>query len=231
MTMYMGIDGTNYKSNLTGWRVWSIEGTGDDKYVRLISAGVPMSYDHVSKATLTQNQTGVKNLTTNFFNTTLNTTTSVDGCFNLCGFKNGSTPITTMAALKALFTNNYTQITSSGNPAVASITKRDLDMFYYGDSNNDGEPDNGVADATELIITDMIHVPAANTSGSYVPYYLAEGVKFTDGNYYIYAIYVQGVVVVTANNHGVRPMVSLKPEVETTGQDTTTKKAWNMTPM
>jgi len=225
-----GYKTTNYKSNLTGWRVWSIEGTGDDKYVRLITAGMPMTYDHVYGSTLAQSQAAVKNLTTNFFNTTLNTTTSTDACFNLCGFKNGSTKITTIAALKALFTNNYTQTTSSGNPAVASMTKRDLDMFYYGDSNNDGQPDSEVVDGTVLTITDVIHLPAVDSTGNYVPYYLAQEAAY-NSKYYLYCLYVQGIVVVTGNNHGIRPIVSLKPEVETTGQDTTTKKAWNMTPM
>lgn len=216
MKMYMDINGTSYKSTLTGWRVLSIEGTGDDKYVRLISAGVPMSYDHIYGSTKAQAQTAVKRITTNFFETEIKST-STDTYFNLCGFKNGSTKITTIAALKKLFTNDYTQTNSSGYPEVSSITKKDLDMLYYGDSDNDGEPDSESVNGTEFDYNDLIHLKASGQTDIYVPYYVA-GYTSNSSKYYLWIMYTEGAIVYTGNNYGIRPVVSLKATVETSGQ-------------
>lgn len=222
-----GYQGTNYISNLTGWRVWSIEGEGDEKYVRLISAGVPLTYDHIYGCTLAQAKTAVKRLTTNFFDTEIKST-STDTYFNLCGFKDAnSNKVTNIATLETLFTNDYTQTTSTGRPVVQSITKLDLDLAYYGDSNNDGKPDNVTTDGTFLEIRDLIHLKATDNSNYYVPYYLAD-YALLNSKYYLYICYIQGAVVVTGNNYGVRPIVSLKPDVEITGRGTGTKQAWKL---
>lgn len=225
--MYMHIDGTSYKSTLTGWRVLSIEEDGDDKYVRLISAGVPMTYAHIYGSTLAQGNTAVERITTKFFETDINET-STDTYFNLCGFKNGSDTVSTIEEVEALFRNDYTQIASTGYPAVSSITKRDLDMVYYGDSNNDGEPDDETIDGTYLENNDLLLLQASGGSSYYVPYYLADVVSYAS-SYYLYILYVRGAVVCTGGNYGIRPVVSLKASVETTGYDTAVEE-WIISP-
>jgi len=193
-------------SAYTGWRVLSIEGSGDDKYVRLVTAGIPMTYVHYAgSGTGTKSVTAI---TTNFFSTPINST-STNYNFRRCGFKNSSSAtITTISALKTLFTNSYTQI-SSNIPIVQAMTKADLDKVW-GKTTENGE---------YIKTNNLIAIPS-QTSGYYAAYHLATYHKYdNDGYDYLWNVRYAGGVVFTDSEHGIRPVVSLKASVETTGQD------------
>lgn len=184
------------------WRVLSIEGSGDSKYVRLVSAGVPLSYRHAALAT-TSGATSVTNLTTNFFGTSISTA-SANFTYNSCGFKNSSgTTLTTMSQVQSLFTNDYTQ-TSSGVPKVQAMTKADLDSVLGSTSVNE----------TDVRSNDLLAIPSKDQSSGYGSYYLATAT----GGYYLWASYQSGYIVYTYSFQGIRPVVTLKTTVETTGQ-------------
>lgn len=195
-------DGTLAAAN-TGWRVVGFEGEGDNKYVKLISAGVPMTYRHAALST-TSTDTSVPNLTTGFFSTAISTS-STNYTFNSCGFKNSAgSSITTISSLKTLFTNNYTQI-ESGIPKVRSVVKEDLEALGIT-----------IVNEGDLRSSYLFGVAAATTSGSYsyAGYYL--GSEYN--GYYMWAVYYSGYIVYTYGLVGVRPVVSLKASVLTTGQ-------------
>ena len=193
-------------STYTGWRVLSIDGTGDDKYVRLVTAGIPMTYVHPS--TTTSGPTSVTALTTNFFSTAINST-STNFKFRRCGFKNASnTTITTISALKTLFTNNYTQLTSAGVPKVQAMTKADVDKVW-GSTTVNGQ---------YLTSNNLLAIPS-QTSGYYAAYHLATYTTYdSDGLDYLWNMRYAGGIVFTDDEHGIRPVVTLKSTVETTGQ-------------
>ena len=132
----------------TGWRVLSIEGTGDGQYIRLVSAGVPLNYFHPGNYSVTS----VENLTTKFFSTPINSTLT-EYSFYSCGFKTAQNGmlVTSISDVMGLFNNVYTSkygigesatytddvlnqtFTNSnvaGQPKVQSITKRDLDAVF-----------------------------------------------------------------------------------------------------
>ena len=129
-----------------GWRVLSIEGTGDNAYIRLVSAGVPLNYYHGSVAATT-----VENLTTKFFNIPIDSTSRYT--FRDCGFKTAQngTKVTSISDVMGLFNNSYTAKYSTGEnatytdgalnqtftnsnvagqPKVQSITKADFDKAF-----------------------------------------------------------------------------------------------------
>lgn len=196
----------------SGWRVLSVTGSGDEKYVRLVSAGIPLTYYHPWTTTASTATASLKNITTGFFDTAIKTT-ATSNYYHLCGFKNGATTLTTISAVEALFNNDYTQKNSSGRPQVTSMTKKDVDIVYYGDSNNDGEPDSETTNAKYLTDNNLLAIPASDTTG-YVSYHLAT----IASSYYLWEVYYEGAIIYTAGDHGVRPVVSLKASVITTGQ-------------
>ena len=190
------------KSTYTGWRVLSIEGTGSNKYVRLISAGVPMSYRHASSAGA--GASSAEKLINNFFGISI--PTSTDYTFNSCGFKNAAgNTITSIGDLKTLFNNKYTQV-SNNVPVVKSITKADLDKVW-GSTTGNGQNVSG---------KDLISIPSTTTS-IYTSYYLATA----EQSNYLWASYQSGCVVYTYAKQGIRPVVSLKATVETSGKSGT----------
>lgn len=194
-------DSVTYRSNLTGWRVVDVIGEGDDRYVTLVTAGIPLTYRHPWTATAS---TSVTNLTTGFFNTPISST-ATNYYFNLCGF----TGVSTISGLKTLFKNNqYTQLDSSGNPMVQALTADDI-------KNATGIT---VGNLTDFRGNYLWAVPSATTSGNYayVAYYLGTNYDST----YLYVSYFEGYVVYSgsSNPRGVRPVVSLKTTVGTTGK-------------
>lgn len=194
---------------------------GDDKYVRLISAGVPLSYRHPSTTSNTSaGATSVTNLTTGFFNTGI-TTTATDWKYHLCGFKNSSgASITSITALRDLFAaNEHTQVVS-GVPKVQSMTKKDLDKAWRALSGSTTDTGN-----TTSVIESSNLLAIPTTDSAYAVYYLAE-VAY---NYYLWCVYTEGAVVYTYYERGVRPVVSLKALVETTGKNSS--GVWQLSPM
>ena len=197
-------------STYTGWRVLSIDGSGDNKYVRLITAGIPMTYVH--PATSSSGSTSVTALTTNFFSTAINST-STNYTFRRCGFKNSSgTTITSISALKTLFTNDYTQV-SSGNPKVQSMTKADVDKVWGATTENG-----------QMLTTNNLLAIPSQTSGSYAAYHLATYTTYNSLQY-LWNVRYAGGIIFTNSEHGIRPVVTLKTTVETTGQ---TNNVWQI---
>jgi len=124
------------KDEYTGWRILSIDISNEE--VKLISAGIPMSYYHYDNS-----YASVTNLTTNFFDTPINSTVTQYN-FYQCGFKetqDSTSTIQNIIDLKALFTNNFTQIQEEV-PKVHAMTKDELDgakiavnATYYKDND------------------------------------------------------------------------------------------------
>lgn len=149
-----GIKGNIPQDKYKAWRILSIEGEGDNAYVKLVSAGVPLNYYHYNTSA-----TSVENLTTKFFNTSIESSGTEYKFYN-CGFKTASgTEITDMNSLKGLFTNEFTAIYASGesatytdstlgstftnadvvgNPKVQAMTKADLDKVWGSSTSKRG---------------------------------------------------------------------------------------------
>jgi len=202
----------------SGWRILSIEGSGENSYVRLISAGFPLSYIHDYGH---QASTCVENLTTNFFQTEINTSTVTNNKFYNCGFKTEGTYIENMESVKNLFINEYTATNVEGYPKVQSMTKDDVDKVLGSVSSNEsyvnGEKYN-----------DLLAVPCKDETSKYALTWLAtEG----SGTYLLYSIFSDGKVSESsAGYYGIRPVISLKTNVKfkeatTKINDTTT---WNI---
>lgn len=200
---------TTFTASLTGWRVLDVVGEGDNRYVRLVSAGIPLSYRHPWSGV---SSTSVTALTTGFFNTAI-TSTATNYKFYLCGF----TGVTTIAQLKSKFiSNEFTQLDSSGVPMVQALTAEDI----YSASKIT------VEDGTDFTNNPLWGIKATTSSGaySYVAYYLAT--EHDDA--YLYSPYFEGIVVYTASStpRGIRTVVSLKVGVEATlGSD----DVWQLT--
>ena len=154
----------------TGWRVLSIEGTGEETYLRLIPAGVPLNYYHYGDSATT-----VANLTTGFFNTPINSTLTQYNFYS-CGFKDASgNAITNMDDLKTLFTNKYTQVEGT-TPKVQSITKEDLDKVYGGVTSG----------GTSVASNDLLAIPCKSPEDSeYAQFWLAAA-NGGGGVWYVY---------------------------------------------
>lgn len=194
----------------SGWRVLGIEeddATGE-KYVKLTTAGVPLTYKHPYSTTdTTVGETSVLNLTTNFFSTDI-TTTATDNKFHLCGFlqeKNSSVQITDIDDLKALFDNEFTRTTSDGALMVQSIRNADLKKALDELSN---KTDSVIENLTDFTDYELLGIPADDTSG-YVAYYSAD----VEQDFYLWAAFTLGYVVYTYAERGVRPVVLLKSDV------------------
>lgn len=207
------------KDAYNGWRVLSIEGSGDSKYVRLVTAGIPMTYKHY--ATSSSGTTSVTALTTNFFSTAI-TSTATNYKFHNCGFKTSSTAtstISTISAVQDLFENDYTQTSSSGVPLVQAMTKDDLDDVWG----------STVANGGDVTSNDLLAIPSKDVSGQYAAYHLATAILYDgDGLYYLWNVRYLGGVIFTSTEHGIRPVVKLKTNVIKTGGSGTSSSPYTI---
>ena len=213
---YENVNGTTLK----GWRVLSkdvdIDGTPAKGTVNLVSAGVPLKfyYNGISK-------TSTESLAINFLDVPFSTTTT-NSVFRQGGFNpyvtleetfNNKYTATYENDMIVSYTSTYTDgtvITCSGEKfagdlKVRAMTKEDLDKVY---------------DPTGETVTVL------NTNVSIEKYkkLLAVGV-----NYYLASASNNHSLYAVRNNHmnkgeggssyGLRPVVSLKPTVKTTGTD------------
>lgn len=145
----------SYVSTLTGWRVLSKEISEDGLLVRLVSAGVPMTFWNYWEA----QKASVPRMTNKFFSpeSWTGSTYSIQDC----GFyDNERNKITNIADLKVLFENPYTQIIND-LPSVQSMTKSDLDLIMGKLTENE----------TNIKNNDLIAVPSIN-EGYYSYYWL-----------------------------------------------------------
>ena len=218
-----------------GWRVLSIENINGEKYIKLVSDGIPLTFFR-TKTYATYSTTtdiAIENLTTKFFQTPISTSTH--NSFHLCGFKtssNGSV-VTNINSVKALFANEFTQtygttgatytddslgqtftnLAAKGDPMVMSITKDDLDKLAGYEIANNG-------DVTSLEHIDLVMITSTSSSFQ-VDYWLATsystGLWVEVGDH----IGLEGNIGSSSDRiFGVRPVVCLKPGVQFYEADT-----------
>ena len=207
------IEFPEYTSKLNGWRVMNknIE-TGE---IQLVSAGVPLTLfkeDNSNASTMAS----IMASTTDFLNIGF-TTNQTDGKFRKNGFNRYN-------SLIDAFTNKYTVINSEV-PEVRSITKGDVNIVYqyFGGTGTT---------STETYLNkpkyrELLGIPSQNSDLIYAYYWLATeyngtllwGFNGMGGNLF--------------NNEdsdeyerGVRPVVTLKPNIKATGKDL--DGAWNI---
>ena len=195
--------GTSYVSPLEGWRILSIE---DDGTVNLISAGVPLTYYHEHEQGYSK--ISVENLTTNFLTTEF--TSDSGNTYRESGFEEEM-------ALTQVFTNKYTSVKDDGiTPNVRSITQEDIFSVK--------EDVLGEIGVTELIegefLDDALYEYLFEINNWY-------WIASEHSEKYLWAVNQSGGVGNAANlSLGIRPVVSLKPQVIFTGRDE--NGAWNI---
>lgn len=224
-----------------GWRVLSINGTGNNQYIRLVSAGVPLNYYHASNSA-----TSIENLTTRFFNTLINTTTLTDYTFYKCGFKSAQngTIVSNISDVMALFNNVYTAkyaegenasytddtllqtFTNSnvtGQPKVQSMTKADFDAAWG----------TTIQQTTNLKSNDLLAIPCKSPDeDKCASIFCASAYTMNGGNLWFLGSSGKMGGVVMSGAYGVRCVVSLNSNVkyslseESTSTDSV--KIWNI---
>lgn len=207
-----------YIAKFNGWRVLSV--SGDE--VNLVSAGVPMTYYHVSNI-----NTSITNLAINFLETSFSST--AEG-YRTSGFDPSKT-------LTEIFTNKYTatyesdtQVSYPGYNTTLTGTKTAGTLKVRSMTNEDLEKvSDSIVATTSGIVSDekynyLLAVPANIrycctwlASAAYDSRYL-DNVDYT-GNVKNYHN--------DSKAQGVRPVVTLKADVLATGKDAI--GAWNIT--
>ena len=185
----------------------------EEKPVRIVSAGVPLSYYHYNNSS-----TSVTNLTTGFFSTPINTETKTNYNYYKCGFKNGSTALTNINDVKNLFNNNLTA-KNGETPKVQAMTKADLDKVYDPTETSTTSSGTYVKDAK---FDNMLAIPSKDQSGYYAIYWLASAYSSNNLWYVNNGGYVNYNY---SNAYGVRPVVSLVSNISITKG---TNGAWNL---
>lgn len=211
VTINYNANGVTYKyaATLTGWRVLSNSG-GE---VRLISAGVPLSFYHKDTSAPTTTR-----LTSGFLSTAINSTLTND-TYRRCGIKDSNgTVITSNASsqLRTVFMTNNTYTKS-----VATLTKNDVVSIGGG-----SEASNGLSYTITKNKGLFLLTPAsgASSEAKYVGYFTSTA----KGNY-LWAVGRQtGALLYTGNEHGVRPVVTLKNTVKTSGKNA--NGVWQLVP-
>ena len=180
------------KNEFTGWRVLSKETDeqGNILYVKLISAGVPLSYYHYGNT-----DTSVQLLTTNFLTTEI-TSTLTQFKFYKCGFTK-----VIGATLAGTFTNDFTD-------KVQALTREELNKAVVDLG--------GIAPTLRNLLNDskykdLFAVPCkGNESSAYSKTLLATRID----DQFLYCVDVDSWFWYTERLAGVRPVVSLKSNVK-----------------
>ena len=223
-------DGTGNipRDEYNGWRILSVD--EENKIVRLVSAGVPINYRHSGS----NSSTSVANLTTNFFNTPITSTSITDYNFYQCGLKNADeTAITNINDVKTLFTNNFTDIHgegetytdngntytyTAGNPKVQSMTKADLEEVW-GSTTVSG---------TDVSSNDLLAIPCEDPTSEYAVTWLSSA--SSSGN--LWRVTSSGDMGDYSYNgpRGVRLVVTLKSNIKFTPAETNINgtTTWNI---
>ena len=188
------VKGNYPRDEYTGWRILSVDTTNNE--VKLVSAGVPMSYYHGNDSS-----TSVTNLTTNFFSTPINSTVTQNN-FYQCGFKeaqDSATTISNIANLRTLFANSFTQVNGE-IPKVQVMTKDELDAAKTDVNSSDYKS------------SDLLAIPCkGNESSEYAQTWLASAYN----DYYLWNVDYGGDVYRSSSNvRGARPVVSLKSGIK-----------------
>ena len=171
-----------------------IVGEGNEQYIKLISAGVPLS---LYVGTRNKKEYAQSALGTKFFQTEISS--SGANVFRKCGFKpsENGTIVETIEEVKSLFTNEYTQIKNDDTPLVKSITKTEV-------TNVAGSWSNGLS----LSDNNLLAVPCEN---GYAPTVLP-----STSTYGLWNIDIDGKLKTYAqdNELGVRCVICLKSNVK-----------------
>lgn len=211
-------DFDNNTSTYKGWRVLSkdvdIDGNESIGTVNLVSAGAPLTYYHNTDIT-----TSLKNLAINFLSTPVHATDYEK--YRKTGFDSSKT-------LTEIFNNKYTATYASNT----TIT------YPTSSSTVTGTKTKGTLKVRAMTLEDVkkaggidtIEIGTKLTDSSYknlfeigVDYWLASAY---DTNAF-WCIHPNGSVYGSSyDEHGVRPVVSLKPAVKATSQDA--NGAWNI---
>ena len=95
------------------------------------------------------------------------------------------------------------------------MTKADLDGAWGSTTEN----------GSYLTSNDLLAIPS-QTSGYYASYHVATYTTYdSDGYDYLWNVRYPGAIIFTSGEHGIRPVVTLKTTVETTGQ---TSEVWQI---
>ncbi len=212
------------------WRIISIDEAKHE--VKLVSAGVPLSYYHPYESGGAP--TSVTNLTTNFFSTEIqcgkeSTEKPTQYQFYQSGFKDGDSGnyVTGISKVKELFNNDDCTKKTNGTPEVQSMTKNDLDAVYKGIMGEDKETSSGTY-VNDAKFKDLLAVPCKeDESDEYAMTWLASA----DNAYYLWRVGSYGSVS-TYYDHvrGVRSIVSLESNIKFTkaSSDTNGTTTWNI---
>lgn len=191
-----GAEKGNYpRDEFTGWRVLSKE-TDDQEnimYIKLISAGVPLSYCYYNNSVAS-----IQALTTNFLTTEI-TSTLTQYKFYKCGFTN-----VTGTTLAGTFANKFTD-------KVQVLTKDELDKAAVELGGT-----AGTTTVTDSKYKDLLAVPCkGNESSEYAQVWLAT----PDDSSNLWYVSCYGYVLSFSNassTSGARAVVSLKSNVQFT---------------
>ena len=184
---YKDENGNEYVSTNEGWQVLGIENDS----VNIVTAGVPMTYNHVSGTS----SESVNNLTNNFMTTEFATNESESGN------KYISTGFDSEKTLAEIFANGYTKVEGAELiPVVSTITKEDI-LALTG--------------ASELVAgKGLTNDKGVLETGA--PYYLAS-VYENDSS--LWSVDADGILGYSANELGIRPVVGVKSTIMTTGKN------------
>ena len=187
----------------------------EENPVRIVSAGVPLSYCYG-----TETSKNLTDLTTGFFSTPINTETKTNYNYYKCGFKNESITLTNINDVKSLFNNNLTA--KNGEiPKVQSMSKADLDKVY--------DPTGASVTRSYTEVYDEKYdemLALHNRSMWYACYWI------TNGNGYLWCVGQYGSTDYRGSTsserdraYGVRPVVTLVPNISITKG---TNGTWNL---
>ena len=195
------------RDEFTGWRVLSKEtdDQGNVLYIKLISAGVPLSYYHYADSNINSDSgISITNLTTNFLKTEI-TSNITQNKFYKHGFKN-----VTGSKLENTFANEFTD-------KVTALTKDELDKAIV---DLGGSTTTNMTYVNGIEYKNLFALPLETTD-----FYAAT--LLATPYYDIHLCYVasEGCVIDNGRSNsdtalGVRVVVSLVPEVQFIAADT-----------
>ena len=228
----------------TGWRVLSMGGENENKYLVLVSAGIPLNYWFSGEEVINGS---IEKLTTDFFNISIGSYNLPNASFQSCGFKTGrdGDVITDYQDLYTLFDENiytakyeegeiatytdevlnqtFTNSNVTGIPKVRSITKKDIESVL-------GTP---ITYGYNLSSNNLFafHCKEPDSS-NYIPYWIPASYD-EEGGYMLNVDSIKGKIGYGNDNcYGIRCVVSLVPNVKFAlseeSNSTDTVKVWNM---
>ena len=181
----------------TNYEGWRVISIEDDGTINLVSVGVPLTYYHANNPS-----ESIGKIVDDFVFTGI--TVADENTYRKKGFDAYDT-------LVEIFSNKYTLLNENGVPKVRAIQSEDVLKVT-------GASDLNVEDDLSLI---KYH----NLFNIEQTYWLASDYAGDDTS--LLAVNAEGIVSNFSNaEYGVRPVVSLKPNVRVAGKDTT--GAWNI---